>query len=165
MNGILGIDDRPRFRIHVRGARRASYAFDGDVRVGTVVLSAGVSDYDVPEECGAHGQRYTVVNGHTVLVERGSGRIVDVIELGYPWEPAHRPPDAVRHHDSFQGPARTYAVNRMHPTRAVVTAKGMATTGMNGPLPIAPTLLLSASIARALCHRSTTTSALRSLVP
>lgn len=80
VNGILGVDDRPRFRTYVRGERRASYAFDGDVRIGTVLPSAGVSYYDVPEEYGARGHRYTVVNGHTVLVERGSGRIVDVID-------------------------------------------------------------------------------------
>jgi hypothetical protein len=80
VNGILGVDDRPRFRTYVRGERRASYAYDGDVRVGTVLPSTGVSYYDVPEEYGARGHRYTVVNGHTVLVERGSGRIVDVID-------------------------------------------------------------------------------------
>ena len=80
VNGILGVDDRPRFRTYVRGERRASYAYDGDVRIGTVLPSAGVSYYDVPEEYGARGHRYTVVNGHTVLVERGSGRIVDVID-------------------------------------------------------------------------------------
>lgn len=80
VNGILGIDDRPRFRTYVRGERRPSYAYDGDVRVGTVLPSAGVSYYDVPEEYGARGTRYTVVNGRTVLVERGSGRIVEVID-------------------------------------------------------------------------------------
>ena len=80
VNGILGVDDRPRFRTYVRGERRASYAYDGDVRVGTVLPSAGVSYYDVPEEYGARGHRYTVVNGRTVLVEHGSGRIVEVID-------------------------------------------------------------------------------------
>ena len=79
VDGILGVDDRPRFRTYVRGESRASYAYDGDVRVGTVLPSAGVSYYDVPEEYGACGTRYTVVNGHTVLVERGSGCIVEVI--------------------------------------------------------------------------------------
>ena len=80
VNGILGVDDRPRFRTYVRGEHRSSYAYDGDVRVGTVLPSAGVSYYDVPEEYGARGHRYTVVNGHTVLVERGTGRIVEVID-------------------------------------------------------------------------------------
>ncbi|MCJ2079184.1 DUF1236 domain-containing protein [Methylobacterium sp. E-016] len=80
VNGILGVDDRPRFRTYVRGERRASYAYDGDVRVGTVLPSAGVSYYDVPEEYGARGSRYTVVNGRTVLVERGSGRIGEIID-------------------------------------------------------------------------------------
>lgn len=80
VNGILGVDDRPRFRTYVRGERRASYAYDGDVRVGSVLPSAGVSYYDVPEEYGARGHRYTVVNGHTVLVERSSGRIVEILD-------------------------------------------------------------------------------------
>lgn len=43
VNGILGVDVRPRFRTCVRGKRRASYAYDGDVRIGTVLPSAGVS--------------------------------------------------------------------------------------------------------------------------
>ena len=80
VNGILGIDDRPRFRTYVQGERRSSYTYDGDVRIGTVLPSAGVSYYDVPEEYGARGNRYTIVNGHTVLVERGTGRIVEVID-------------------------------------------------------------------------------------
>ena len=80
VNGILGVDDRPRFRSYVRGERRSSYAYDGDVRLGTVLPSAGVSYYDVPEEYGARGHRYTVVNGHTVLVERDTGRIVEIVD-------------------------------------------------------------------------------------
>ncbi|KQP52016.1 MULTISPECIES: DUF1236 domain-containing protein [unclassified Methylobacterium] len=80
VNGILGIDDRPRFRTYVQGERRRSYVYDGDVRVGTVLPSDGVSYYDVPDDYGARGYRYTIVNDRTVLVERGSGRIVDVID-------------------------------------------------------------------------------------
>lgn len=42
--------------------------------------SAGVSCYGVPEEYGARGSRCTVVNGRTLLVERGSGCIVEIID-------------------------------------------------------------------------------------
>ncbi|NEU10694.1 DUF1236 domain-containing protein [Methylobacterium sp. BTF04] len=79
VGGILGIDDRPRFRQYVDRERHSSYAYDGDVRVGTVLPGSGVSYYDVPSEYNARGSRYTIVNDRTVLVDR-SGRILEVIE-------------------------------------------------------------------------------------
>lgn len=79
VGGILGIDDRPRFRQYVTRERRSSYAYDGDVRVGTVLPSAGVTYYDVPDEYNARDARYTIVNDRPVLVDR-SRRIVEVID-------------------------------------------------------------------------------------
>jgi hypothetical protein len=79
VGGILGVDDRPRFRQYVTRERRSSYAYDGDVRVGTVLPSSGVTYYDVPDEYNARGARYTIVNERPVLVDR-SRRIVEVIE-------------------------------------------------------------------------------------
>ena len=79
VGGILGVDDRPRFRQYVTRERRSSYAYDGDVRVGTVLPGAGVSYYDVPDEYNARGSRYTIVNDRPVLVDR-SRRIVEVID-------------------------------------------------------------------------------------
>ena len=79
VGGILGVDDRPRFRQYVTRERRSSYAYDGDVRVGTVLPSAGVTYYDVPDEYNARDSRYTIVNERPVLVDR-SRRIVEVID-------------------------------------------------------------------------------------
>lgn len=79
VGGILGIDDRPRFRQYVTREKRRSFDYDGDVRVGTVLPNSGVSYYDVPEEYGARGTRYTIINDRPVLVDRGS-RIVEVID-------------------------------------------------------------------------------------
>jgi hypothetical protein len=79
VGGILGVDDRPRFRQYVSRERRSSYAYDGDVRVGTVLPSSGVTYYDVPDEYNARGARYTIVNERPVLVDR-SRRIVEVID-------------------------------------------------------------------------------------
>ncbi|WP_342154509.1 DUF1236 domain-containing protein [Methylorubrum sp. SB2] len=80
VNGILGIDSRPRFRSYVLREGRPSYTYGEEVRVGTVLPSDGVSYYEVPAEYGASGYRYTVVNGRPVLVEPGSRRIVEVID-------------------------------------------------------------------------------------
>ncbi|MDB5647559.1 DUF1236 domain-containing protein [Methylobacterium sp.] len=79
VGGILGVDDRPRFRQYVTRERRSSYDYNGDVRVGTVLPSAGVTYYEVPEEYNARGSRYTIVNDRPVLVDR-SHRIVEVID-------------------------------------------------------------------------------------
>jgi hypothetical protein len=79
--GVLGVDDRPRFRSYVVEQRRPSYSYDREVRVGAVLPASGVTYYEVPNEYrAAREYRYTVVNGRTVLVEPGSHRIVEVID-------------------------------------------------------------------------------------
>lgn len=79
-NGILGIDRRERFRIYARAERRPSFAYGGAVRVGAVLPDDGLVYYDVPREFALTGYNYTVVNGHPVLVEPGTRRIVEVID-------------------------------------------------------------------------------------
>ena len=79
-NGILGIDRRERFRVYALGERRPSFALAGPVRVGTVLPEDGVVYYDVPREFALPEYGYTIVNGHPVLVEPRTRRIVEVIE-------------------------------------------------------------------------------------
>ncbi|MCJ2136622.1 DUF1236 domain-containing protein [Methylobacterium sp. J-026] len=79
-NGILGVDRRERFRIYALGENRPSIALAGPVRVGTVLPEDGVVYYDVPREFALPEYSYTIVNGHPVLVEPVSRRIVEVIE-------------------------------------------------------------------------------------
>lgn len=78
--GVLGIDQRPRFRTYVVEQRHPSYAYRDEVRVGAVLPDAGVTYYEMPPEYGARDYRYTVVNGRTVLVEQRSRRIVEIVE-------------------------------------------------------------------------------------
>ena len=78
--GVLGVDQRPRFRSYVVEQRRPSYTYRDEVRVGAVLPEAGVTYYEVPAEYGVRDYRYTVVNGRTVLVEPRTHRIVEVIE-------------------------------------------------------------------------------------
>jgi Protein of unknown function (DUF1236) len=80
VNGVLGVDQRPRFHSYVVEQRRPSYQYREDLRVGAVLPEEGVSYYDVPPEYGARDYRYTVVNGRTVLVEPRSRRIVEIVE-------------------------------------------------------------------------------------
>jgi hypothetical protein len=80
VNGVLGIDQRPRFRSYVVERHVPSYAYDGDVRVGADLPGAGVTYYDVPPEYGTHDYRYTVVNGRTVLVDPRTHRIVEIVD-------------------------------------------------------------------------------------
>jgi len=80
VTGVLGIDQRPRFRSYVVEQRRPSYQYRDEVRVGVVLPEEGVTYYDVPAEYGVKDYRYTVVNGRTVLVEPRSRRIVEIIE-------------------------------------------------------------------------------------
>ena len=80
VNGVLGVDDRPRFRSYVVEQRRPSYQYREDVRIGAILPEEGVTYYDVPQEYGVREYRYTVVNGRTVLVEPRSRRIVEIVE-------------------------------------------------------------------------------------
>jgi hypothetical protein len=78
--GVLGVDERPRFRNYVVEQRRPSYQYREDVRIGGMLPDEGVSYYDVPPEYGARDYRYTVVNGRTVLVDPRTRRIVEIVE-------------------------------------------------------------------------------------
>ena len=78
--GVLGVDQRPRFRTYVVEQRRPSYQYRDEVRVGAVLPEEGVTYYEVPPEYGAPQYRYTVVNGRTVLVEPRTHRIVEIVE-------------------------------------------------------------------------------------
>jgi hypothetical protein len=80
VNGILGVEERPRFRSYVVEQRRPSYQYGEDLRIGTVLPEEGVTYYDVPPEYGVRDYRYTVVNNRTVLVDPRTRRIVEVVE-------------------------------------------------------------------------------------
>jgi hypothetical protein len=78
--GVLGVDERPRFRNYVVEQRRPSYQYREDVRIGAALPDEGVTYYDVPPEYGVRDYRYTVVNGRTVLVDPRTRRIVEIVE-------------------------------------------------------------------------------------
>jgi hypothetical protein len=78
--GVLGVDQRPRFRSYVVEHHHPSYQYRDEVRVGAVLPDEGVTYYEVPQEYGVRDYRYTVVNGRTVLVDPRSRRIVEVVE-------------------------------------------------------------------------------------
>jgi Protein of unknown function (DUF1236) len=80
IGGILGVDDRPRFHEYVVRERRPSYAYRGEFRVGTVLPDQEISYYDVPAEYRAPGYRYTILNGHTVLIDPRTRRIVEILD-------------------------------------------------------------------------------------
>ena len=80
VNGVLGIDDRPRFHSYVAERHYPSYEYRDDLRVGAVLPEAGVTYYDVPPEyLSVRAYRYTVVNGHTVLVDPRTHTIVQIV--------------------------------------------------------------------------------------
>ena len=80
VNGILGVDERPRFREYVVREHRPSYVYKEEIRVGTVLPESGVTYYEVPAEYKVKGYRYTVVNERPVIVEPRSRRVVEIID-------------------------------------------------------------------------------------
>ena len=69
IGGILGVEDRPRFRTYVVEQRVPSYRYESEFRVGAVLPETGVAYYDVPADYHVTGYRYTYVNDHAVLVD------------------------------------------------------------------------------------------------
>ncbi len=81
VGGVLGVEERPRFREWVLHERHPSFRYARPVKVGVVLPRAGVTYYDVPGEYRAGpGYRYTVVNERPVLVDPRTRRVVDVID-------------------------------------------------------------------------------------
>lgn len=77
--GALSETNTPRFREYVVKEGKPSYAYMGDVVVGTVLPPAGVTFYEVPNEFGVQKYRYTIVNGRTVLVDPQTRTIVQIV--------------------------------------------------------------------------------------
>jgi hypothetical protein len=77
--GGLAEQQQPQFRQYVVTRNVPSYRVQQEVQVGTVLPEQGVTYYEVPEQFGVQGYRYTVVNEVPVLVEPRSRRIVQVI--------------------------------------------------------------------------------------
>jgi Protein of unknown function (DUF1236) len=80
IDGLLGIDQRPRFRDYVIHKHRNSYKYDDDMRIGAILPSDGIEYYDVPPEFGVNRYRYTVVNNEAVLVDPQSHAIVQIVQ-------------------------------------------------------------------------------------
>ncbi len=79
--GILGVEERPRFREYVIREHHPSFRYREDVRIGAVLPERGVTLYAVPREYHVRpGYRYAVVNDRPVIVEPRSRRIVEIIE-------------------------------------------------------------------------------------
>jgi hypothetical protein len=80
VGGILGVEERPRFREYVIREHHPSFWYRGDVRVGEL-LPGGATLYAVPRDYRVRpGYRYAIVNDHAVIVEPRSRRIVEIIE-------------------------------------------------------------------------------------
>ena len=80
VGGILGVEERPRFRTYVSSQRHPSYRYEREFRVGAELPEAGVTYYDVPADYHVTGYRYTYVNDHAVLVDPRTRRIVEIID-------------------------------------------------------------------------------------
>jgi Protein of unknown function (DUF1236) len=79
--GLLGVDQRPRFREYVIREHRSAYRVSEPVEVGTVLPQTGVTLYTIPRRFGvAPRYRYAVVNDEVVLVEPRTRKVVEVID-------------------------------------------------------------------------------------
>lgn len=80
INGLLGIDQRPKFRQYVIKRHVPSYRYEEPLGVGVVLPDEGVEYYDVPADYGEVRYKYTVINDEVVLVDPATRRIVQIVE-------------------------------------------------------------------------------------
>lgn len=73
------LTDVDGFRDYVR-AQGHSSSTHAEYEVGTILPAAGVEYRDVPAQYGGRSVQYAIINGHTVLAERQSRRVVQVID-------------------------------------------------------------------------------------
>lgn len=81
VGAIFGADDRPRFRDYETQHPRPSFAYEGDVQIGSVLPRRGVVLYPIPRGYNVDRRyRYAVVNDRSVIVDPRSRRVVDIID-------------------------------------------------------------------------------------
>jgi hypothetical protein len=80
VGGILGVDDRPRFREYVVRQRVPSYHYDEGRPGWRSTARERVTYYEVPPEYHVRGYRYTYVNEHPVSVDPHTRGIVQIID-------------------------------------------------------------------------------------
>ena len=79
--GLVGADQASRFRDYALREHRSAIQFDERLQPGVRLPLAGVTYYAVPPEYGVSSRyRYTIVNGHAVIVDPTSRRVVQVID-------------------------------------------------------------------------------------
>ena len=79
--GLVGADQASRFRDYALREHRSAIQFDERLQPGVRLPLAGVTYYAVPPEFGVSPRyRYTIVNGHAVIVDPTSRRVVQVID-------------------------------------------------------------------------------------
>jgi|HubBroStandDraft_6_1064221.scaffolds.fasta_scaffold771660_1 hypothetical protein len=78
--GGMASQQSPRFHEYVATQKRPSYRYSDDVAVGLVLPADGPAYYPVPAEYGVKEYQYSVVNGHTVLVDPRTRRIVQILD-------------------------------------------------------------------------------------
>jgi hypothetical protein len=76
--GLLGVDQRPRFRDYVMREHRSAYRLREPVTVG-ILPPEGITFYAIPREFGVP-LSYAVVNDEVVLVDPVTREIVDVVD-------------------------------------------------------------------------------------
>lgn len=79
VGGIFGADE-PRFNSYAAGQNLPSYSYRHALRVGAILPRTGPEYYDVPSDYpNAARYRYARINGHTVVVDARTRRVVEVM--------------------------------------------------------------------------------------
>src|SRR5258708_12932584 len=65
VGGILGVEERPRFREYVIREHRPSFQYPGEVRIGAVLPPQGITLYPVPRDYHpTPPYHYALLNNH-----------------------------------------------------------------------------------------------------
>jgi hypothetical protein len=78
--GGMALQQGPRFREYVVTQKRPSYSYGHEVAIGVILPPEGPAYYPVPAEYGVTEYQYSIVDGHTVLVDPRTRRIVQILD-------------------------------------------------------------------------------------
>lgn len=77
--GGIADDKHPQFKAYVVEEKHPSYAYQGELVIGTELPPTGVTFYEVPPQYGVTEYRYTIINDRTVLVDPRTRKVVQII--------------------------------------------------------------------------------------
>jgi hypothetical protein len=72
--------DMSSLMTYIASMNRPSHTYSGQLAVGMELPAQGMTYYDIPAEYKARDTQYTIINGHPVLVDSQTHKVVRMMQ-------------------------------------------------------------------------------------